>query len=124
MERSIRQSNLPELFEKALKFGGNTHIRDDIVEGISSGRFQYWGDDDAVVITEIIEYPRGKKLHVFIAAGNFEHMNMTWLPALQKFARDNGCSSITTTARHGFIRRLPRLGWKPTHTVFELKVEV
>lgn len=114
---------LSDLFDRALAFGGYTHTRTDIAEGIKIGRFHYFGDDRCSVVTEFVEYPHDRKLNVFIAAGDYRHMMRVILPRLKSFAIDNGCSSLTTTARHGFLRRLPTVGWKPTHTVFELKLE-
>lgn len=115
--------SLPDLFEKALCKGGDTHTRSDVADGVKSGRYQYFGDDASCLVTEILEYPQGRRLHIFIAAGDYARIINTWLPKVRDFASENGCSSITTTARHGFLRRLPKIGWRPTHTVFELKLE-
>ena len=114
---------LSELFDRALAFGGYTHTRADIAEGVKVGRFHYFGDDKCAVVAEIVEYPQDRKLNVFLAAGDYKRIMQNILPKLKAFARDNGCSSLTTTARHGFLKRLPPVGWKPTHTVFELKLE-
>lgn len=114
---------LSELFDRALAFGGHTHTRADIAEGVKSGRYHYFGDDQCAVVVEIIEYPQDRKLNVFLAAGDYKRIMQNTLPKLRAFAKDAGCSSLTTTARHGFRKRLPSLGWKPTHTVFELQLE-
>lgn len=114
---------LSELFDRALHKGGDTHSRQDVAEGVASGRYQYFGDDSCALVTEIVEYPNGRRLHIFLAAGDYSRIVETWIPKLRDFAADNGCASITTTARHGFLKRLPKIGWRPTHTVFELKLE-
>jgi len=114
---------LSDLFDRALAFGGYTHTRQDIAEGVKSGRFQYFGDDVSCLVTEIVEHPRCRRLHIFLAAGDYNQIIERWLPKAVAFAADNGCASITTAARHGFLKRLPRIGWRPTHTVFELKLE-
>lgn len=114
---------LSDLFDRALAFGGHTHTRADIAEGIKIGRYHYFGDDRCAVVAEIVEYPQDRKLNVFLAAGDYSRIMRVFVPKLKSFAIDNGCSSLTTTARHGFLRRLPAVGWKPTHTVFELKLE-
>ena len=123
MATFTHQSKLVELFDKALLFGGSTHERIDVAEGIKSGRLHYFGDDTVAVVTEIIEYPRTRKLHVLLAAGDFNRMIDRFLPLVKRFARENGCNSITTTARKGFIRKLPKVGFRPTHIAFELKLE-
>lgn len=114
---------LSDLFDRALAFGGHTHTRADIAEHIKSGRFQYFGDDKSCLVTEIIDYPRTRRLHIFIAAGDYDQIIDRWLPMAKEFAIESGCTSITTAARHGFLKRLPRIGWRPTHTVFEIKLE-
>jgi len=114
---------LTDLFDRALMRGGHTHTRKDIADGIASGKYQYFGDDVACVITEVLDYPQDRRLHIFIAAGDYERIIERWLPELRAFASEHGCSSIKTTARHGFLKRLPKIGWRPTHTVFELKLE-
>lgn len=118
-----RRSSLPDLFDKALRRGGDTHTRQDVAEGVINGRFQYFGDDKSCLVTEIVEYPRARRLHIFIAAGDYKQIIERWLPMAKEFAIESGCTSITTAARHGFLKRLPRIGWRPTHTVFEIKLE-
>lgn len=114
--------NLPELFDKALIFGG-THSREDIVEGLKSGRYQYFGGDTVAAVTEIIDFPQSRKLHILFAAGDYRQMIKQFLPILKNYAAEHGCESITTNGRKGFVRRLPNVGFKPTHVVFEMKLE-
>lgn len=115
--------SLPELFDKALALGGHTHTRQDIAEGVASGRFQYWGDDECCLVTEIIEYPRKRVLHLFIAAGNLNRLLEQYLPAVKQFAKDNGCSALTSVSRKGFLKRFPAYGFKPKCVTFELPIE-
>lgn len=122
---SSRRSNhtLPELFDKALALGGHTHTRQDIADGVKSGRFQYWGDDECCLVTEIVEYPRKRVLHLFIAAGNLERLLEHYLPTVKQFASDNGCSSLTSVSRKGFLRRFPAYGFRPKCITFELELK-
>lgn len=115
-------SNLPALFDKALKLGGYTHTRADIAEGIKTGRFQYWGDDDCCLVTEIVEYPRKRVLHLFIAAGKLDKLLDEYLPQVKAFARENGCSSLTSVSRKGFLKRFPAYGFKPKCITFEYEL--
>ena len=112
---------LPELFDKALKLGGNTHTREDISEGIKSGRFQYFGDDECCVVTEIIDYPRKRVCHLFIAAGNLNRLFEEYLPKVKIFAAENGCTSLTSVSRKGFLKRFPP-EFKPKCVTFECKL--
>jgi len=119
---SLPRFDLPALFDKALIFGG-THSREDIVDGLKKGRYQYFGGETVAAVTEIIDYPSSRKLHILFAAGDYRQMIKQFLPILRNYAIDHGCDSITTNGRRGFIRRLPIVGFKPTHVVFELELE-
>lgn len=123
MAQSSRPSSLPELFDKALRIGGNTHTRQDIAEGIAKGRFQYFGDDECCVVTEIVEYPQKRVLHLFLAAGNLNKLLEEYLPVVKQLAKDNGCTSITSVSRKGFLKRFPAYGFKPKCITFELDIE-
>jgi hypothetical protein len=113
---------LPELFDKALRLGGYTHTRDDIAEGIKSGQFQYWGDESCCLVTQIVEYPRKRVLHLFIAAGDLNKLLNKYLPIVKKFAAENGCTSLTSVSRKGFLKRFPAYGFKPKCVTFELEL--
>ena len=119
---SLPRFDLPALFDKALIFGG-THSREDIVDGLKKGRYQYFGGETVAAVTEIIDYPNSRKLHILFAAGDYRQMIRQFLPILRNYAIEHGCDSITTNGRRGFIRRLPKVGFKPTHVVFELELE-
>lgn len=123
MALSNHHYSLSELFDKALKIGGNTHTREDIAAGIKSGRFQYWGDEDCCLITEIVEYPQKKTLHLFIAAGDLSKLLENYLPKIKKFAQENGCSTLTSVSRKGFLKRFPAYGFRPKCITFELALE-
>lgn len=112
---------LPELFDKALALAG-THTREDIAEGIKVGRYQYWGDDRCCLVTEIHDFPQCRKLHLFIAAGDLDRLLEHYLPVVTRFAADNGCVSLTSVSRKGFLRRFPAHGFKPKCITFEMEI--
>lgn len=112
---------LPELFDRALDRDG-THTRQDIADGIKDGRFMYLGDDRCAVILEVIQYPRSRKLHVFLAAGDLNRILDVHLPKMVEIANEHGCTSITNIARKGFLKRLPKYGFKPKYVAFEMEL--
>lgn len=120
---SQHRSNLPALFDKALLIGGNTHTRQDIADGIANGRYQYWGDDQCCLVTEIVDYPQKRVLHLFIAAGNLTKLLDEYLPQVKEFAKEHGCSSLTSVSRKGFLKRFPAYGFKPRCVTFELELK-
>jgi hypothetical protein len=119
----VATNKLRALFDKALWIGGGTHTIDDVEAGVAQGLFQFWEADDCCAVTEILTYPRCKKLHIFIAAGNFQSICDKLLPRASAFAKENGCVSMTTIARKGFVRRIPQYGFKPKYVAFELDLE-
>ena len=123
MAQYSRPCNLPELFDKALRIGGNTHTRQDIAECIAKGRYQYFGDDECCVVTEIVDYPQKRVLHLFIAAGNLTKLLEEYLPIVKQFAADNGCSALTSVSRKGFLKRFPAYGFKPKCVTFECEIK-
>ena len=120
--RPRSKHSLPELFDKALAYGGHTHTRADIWEGVKTGRFQYWGDDKCCLITEIHEFPRTRKLHLFLAAGDLDMLLRVYLPQVKEFARENGCTGLTSVSRKGFLKRFPAYGFKPKSVTFEMEL--
>lgn len=123
MDKDEKRKKLRRLFEKALSVGGHTHTLDDIEAGIGAGVFQYWGDDECAVLTEVVTYPRTRKLHIFIVAGNYMLAVERYLPELKKFANEIGASAITAIGRKGFERVVPKIGFKPKYVAFQLDLE-
>jgi hypothetical protein len=109
-----------ERLEKALKLGGNTHTVEDVVEAIKTGGMQCWWNDRAMVVTEVVQYPRGRALNVFLAAGWLEDV-MSLQPQIEDFGRNQGCQSMHMRGRKGWRRVLPKHGWSET-VAFERKL--
>ena len=104
--------------EAALEYTPDTHVFDDIVDGIRKGTLQLWATPKGCIITEIICYPRRKKLHVFLGGGELEQI-MDMHADVVKWAKLHGCSSLTMTGRFGWKKPLATEGWKSTHALYE-----
>src|SRR3546814_5288752 len=70
----------------ALSFSGGTHTYDDVVEGVNTGRYVFWPGPNSAVITEIIEYPRQRTLHFFLAGGNRSEEHTSELQSLMRIS--------------------------------------
>lgn len=107
-----------QYLEPALDYAGGTHLWDDIVQGIAEGRFQFWPGIRSAIITEIIEYPRQRTLHFFLAGGNQPELEVM-LPGILQWGRSRGCTSASLVGRQGWTRSfLTRTeGWKPRSVV-------
>jgi len=90
-----------------------THTEADIHEGVASGRFQEWANDDTVVITEVLETPLRKTCHFFLAEGSMPEIR-AMLPGILDWARACGCTHASLIGRHGWSRVgwLAEAGWQ------------
>lgn len=101
---------------KALRAAGDCYTVGDIAHGILTGQFQYWQAGQSALITEIVSYPRKRVLVYFLVLGNLEEC-LSAQPQVEAFARENGCSAVLCMGRDGWLRVLPKSGWKPLWNV-------
>ena len=105
--------------ERALVYSGGTHDFEDIVELVESGEAQFWPGEDSAVVTQVVEYPRAKQLHVWVAAGNLAGLE-AMVPEIEAWAKEQGCTGATMIGRPGWERTfLARMGWKRTAVLME-----
>ena len=81
----------------------HTHTPADVAEGVASGRFQEWANDDTVVITEILTTPLRKTLNFFLAEGSMPELQ-AMVPHILDWARMHGCTHASLIGRHGWSR--------------------
>ena len=107
-----------DYLEPALSYAGGTHLWEDIVQGVAEGRYQYWPGARSAIITEIIEYPRQRTLHYFLAGGNLAALEVM-VPLINEWGRKHGCTAASMVGRRGWERSfLSRTeGWTPTAVV-------
>jgi len=85
---------------------------DDILEGIMKDEMQLWiayEDDEkklyGAVITQIMNYPRGKLVNVFLLGGNNIRMwKEKMAEKIEIFAREENCL---------YLQAIGRKGWQP-----------
>lgn len=89
--------------EAALSYAGDTHTFEDVAALISQGRLQFWPGVTSAIVTEIIEYPRTRTLHFFLAGGNLPELQAMY-PLVIEWGRGQGCTTATLTGRKGWTR--------------------
>jgi len=107
--------------EDALDYSEGTHIFDDIVAAVLTGRMQLWPAENCCAVTEITHYPRKKAIHVFLLGGNLEGI-LDLEESMAEFGGVNGCSAMTGAGRPGWERVMTRRtdnGWKRSFVVIE-----
>ena len=101
--------------EAALEYSGGTHDFDDIVRMVKANILQFWPAADACAITEVIEYPKKKVLHIFLAGGNMDTI-VDMNESAEYFAKLNGCTGMSIAGRKGWSKVLSKKGYKEAFT--------
>lgn len=105
---------------------------DDVLDLILDGSHLLWiAFEDAqhvkgAVVTNIAEYPRSRWLACpFVTGeiGTFSNWGIPMLRVLQRFARDNGCEGLESTARLGWERIFKNEGYEAMWQTFQLPAE-
>lgn len=94
----------------------------EYIEGeINAGRMVFWPLQNGAVLTDIVNYPRGRALNIFAAAGEPNASLVEMLeeaePALVAFAMANGCRWVMGYGRPGWQRQCKSMGYSPKWTV-------
>jgi hypothetical protein len=105
------------LIKKALHYAGDYDDWEDILGGLTDGRYQIFENAGGSVITQVVHRPRKNYLNCFIVGGRMPDV-FDLVPAMQDYARLNDCDSIQSAGRRGWERVIPQLGWKITGTTF------
>jgi hypothetical protein len=113
----IDREHMIARLEQALEHGGGTYALQDIIEGLEQGRFQLFWNEEGMAVTEIIQAPQKRYLNIFLAAGEMKAV-LKLHRRIEKFARKHGCDFMLATARKGWEKIGPSVGWQSTHTVY------
>ena len=100
--------------EASLAHADGTHTFDDIAGGVLCGRYIFWPRERCFAVLELVQYPRGAELNVFLAGGDLKQMQASQ-EQLFEIAKNHGAKAVTMTGRRGWARALP--GWKEQHVV-------
>lgn len=101
----------------ALEYSDGTHDLQDVADQIHNGDLQLWPANQTALVTQLIEYPKRKSIHVFLAGGNIDEIvNME--DSVFSWAKEQGCDMLTFTGRLGWGRsKLKDRGYKVEHVM-------
>ena len=108
--------NYREQIGDALEHSGGTHTFEDVLEMVEQDRAVFWPlSKESVVITEIVQHPRKRVLHIFLAAGKMTEIEAA-APMILAWGKYHGCTAASLVGRRGWLRSfLVRRGtWKDT----------
>ncbi len=87
----------------ALEYAGGTHTLEDVRQAVRHGKLQLWPGVHSAVLTEILDTPRQRELHFFLAGGNLDEIKSGY-PHVLSWARSVGCTRATFVGRPGWLR--------------------
>jgi hypothetical protein len=94
----------------AVELGWGRGNADDFIEGAKLDLFQFWAirrlnePTQAVLVTEIVDYPHKKALSILLCAGSGLWEWKHCINDLEAFARAEGCDQVEIPGREGWGR--------------------
>ena len=109
------------LVRQAMEQGDGCYLEADVAMACMAGQWQLWvsgsgGEIKAVLITEILNFPRKRKCLLRYAAGTLGGILPHW-EVFASWAREQGCDMVEIYGREGWEKTLPE--WKKCHAVFQ-----
>ena len=106
-------AELRDKIDIALALGGDVMDFNDLCEMARTGRVQLWLADreTALIATEIVNYPRKRVMHCFMAAGSLPGI-FSLRDKIETFARDEDIDCLTCSGSPAWGRLGRRYGWR------------
>ena len=103
-----------EWIEAALEYSGGFYEFEDIKSEIIAGNMQLWPAPHGCLVTQILDFPRKRVLHVFLGGGKLEQLAEMHSDVIA-WAQAHGCDCATIAGRAGWERAFRDIGWTPIH---------
>lgn len=79
---------------------------DAVEQEIRSRRASLWPLENSAGVTQVQDRPNGRILLIWMAGGDLDEL-LHYLPAMETYARVQGCDAIEVNGRAGWERVLP-----------------
>ena len=99
------------LINRALAKGSGTHDYESVAEDVLKGLSQLWVKNDSCMVTQIIDFPKKRRLHIFLGAGELQDIVNMIEEELVPFAKANDCKEMSLVGRKGWKKVLSNTGW-------------
>ena len=100
--------------EDALEYSHGMFTIQDVFEDVMHGNAQFWPGEKSAIITQIVDYPRKKAIHCFLAGGDINEIQEAE-KYIAEWAKGQGCTAATLAGRPGWTRSfLNNIGYKCT----------
>ena len=109
------------LVRSALARGEGSYVEADVALCCIGGTWKLWlveseGEVTAICITEIVNFPRRRKCLLRYLAGSTGAIE-PHIPAIEDYARREGCQVFNALTRKGFVRWAP--DWSQKYIIME-----
>ena len=104
-----------QLLLNALEYCDGTHSLEDVAMALDKDEMQFWPGVNTALVTEIVNYPQKKIIHVFLAAGDMDEV-IRILPYIEKHGKSEGCVQLAMTGRKGWEKVMDK--------IYDLKTKV
>lgn len=106
--------------EAALSYASATHSYEDVASMVAAGQAQFWPGPASCIVTELIDYPRKRVVHFFLASGTLPALRPL-VPIILDWAKSKDCVAATFVGRRGWLRTfVTEMGWKESgHVLME-----
>ena len=97
-----------QLLLNALEYCDGTHSLEDVAMALDKDEMQLWPGVNTALVTEIVNYPQKKIIHVFLAAGDMNEV-IRMLPYIEEHGKKEGCSLFALTGRKGWEKVIDKI---------------
>lgn len=102
----------------ALAYASATHSVDDVLSMVAAGHAQFWPGPASCIVTRIVDQPRKRSVHFFLAAGNSNDLAQM-VPIILDWAKSQDCTAATFVGRRGWARTfVTKMGFVDTQMVY------
>jgi hypothetical protein len=113
MEEALQKAK--PFMEEALKHGTGQLEWSDIVREVILGNMLLWFGDKSCLLSQFVEFPRKKSLHILLASGELEELKRMVDESIVPFAKHNNCDDMTLIGRKGWKKVLTDIGFNEKH---------
>jgi hypothetical protein len=108
--------------EAALEHDGGHYGIEDVWREVAAGSATFWPGRRAAVITQFWNFPRARTCNHWLAGGDMAELLGEMQPAIDDWARANGCTEMTIAGRPGWVRAMKPFGFEPIFTVIRKRL--
>ena len=111
-----------KMLVEALEHSGGSHTFQNIVDSVQQEVMQFWPMEKSCLVTEVINYPNLKTLHIFLAGGDLQEIKSID-NTLEFLCQEIGADYISLSGRRGWIKALADIGYELSHVTLAKKVK-